>query len=113
MKPTLTVGDLRKTLEGVDDALPLWVVCEAIVDGELDTCWASVDVVGAQPPGSGGLFSPPPFPHFRIAADGVPENQCRECGGLGGKHKRLYCISDEDGADANEGPEVDSIEVEQ
>lgn len=81
MRSVMTVGELRKALEGIDDALPVWIKAEAISpDSDLDTLHASAIEASFAKAGSSGLFSGPPFDHFSIFADGVPEETCRTCG---------------------------------
>jgi hypothetical protein len=92
----VTVGELRKALEGVDDSLPVQVVAEAWVDGDIDTLHATATDARFEKASSGGIFAGPPFDHFSISADGVPEGTCRECGKEGGEHHRFCGEKDEE-----------------
>ncbi len=116
MKPPMTVGDLRRALEGLDDSLPVWVEATAISpDNDVDTLHASgVAAMFAKASTGGGFFGGPPMDRFVIEADGIPEGTCRECGKRDGKHlgfcgegreqededellKEIYTISELDG----------------
>lgn len=95
----MTVGDLRRALEGVPDDLPVWVEAEAVVDGEVDTLHAPVEGASRRDAGLGRFFSGPDVAHFRIFANGVPEGTCRSCFRTGGRHES-FCKPDEETEDA-------------
>ena len=104
MKTVMTVGDLRRALEGVDDALPVWVEAEAFNGDDLDTLYAAAVGASFARAGTGGFLSGPPVDYFSIDADGVPEWMCRECGRDNNKH-RPYCgeRDDSEGGGATAG----------
>lgn len=89
-EPTMTVGDLRKALEGLDDALPVWVEAEAEVEGDIDTlhaaCTGAAFRKAAIKTGSlADFFTGAPVDRLVIWADGVPNRQCGDCGEPEGK----------------------------
>ena len=95
MKTTMTVGDLRKALDGLDAALPVWIEAEAFVDGDVDMLHAAGMSAGVAEAGKGGILDGPPVKRFVIYADGVPEGTCRDCGRDDGTHAK-YCEEAED-----------------
>lgn len=89
MKTGITVGDLKKAFQGLDDDLPVWVETEAVNEGEIDTLTAiAVGSVFAKA-GNGSIFNGPPVDRLVIDADAVPEGTCRECCKSDGKHLKF------------------------
>ena len=107
----MTVGALRRALEGLPDDLPVRVKSEAMVDGNPDTLNATAVSAGflkgnPEIRGIGAMYGPPPYDSFTIYADGVPEGTCRDCGEEDGEHSR-WC-----GENALDNDEEDEEEDE-
>ena len=103
----ITVGELRALLEGVDDSLPIWVSADSYNGTEIDTFNASATGGRSLKASNGGIFAGPPFDHFSIFADGIPDYVCKDTGEETEDGSPCKCDECRDDSDDPSEPEDD------